>query len=215
MAISLSFPDSTYTTSNKPSVETLKADLSIIETEVNTVDAAISTAISTLLGSLYPVGSIFISASSSMPSTITALGTWARIQGRMIVGASDTDGDFDNGDTGGAKTQNIAHTHTGPSHTHTGPSHTHTGPSHTHTIPTNGELVRGTGGHSGGFDDGAYYATTHNHGGATGASGTANTGAGGTGATGAGGTGNTGSTLSATQSVLNPYKAKYMWRRTV
>jgi hypothetical protein len=35
MALNLAFPDSTYTTSNKPSVDTLKSDLSSIETDVN------------------------------------------------------------------------------------------------------------------------------------------------------------------------------------
>jgi len=33
--LNLSFPDSTYTSANKPSVETLKSDLSLIETGVN------------------------------------------------------------------------------------------------------------------------------------------------------------------------------------
>ena len=35
MAINLSFPDSTYSSSNKPSAVTLKSDLAIIETAVN------------------------------------------------------------------------------------------------------------------------------------------------------------------------------------
>ena len=208
MSISLTFPDSTYTTSNKPSVETLKSDLSIIETEANTVDTAISSAITTVLEAIYPVGSVFISASDTMPSTISDLGTWARIEGKMIVGASDTDGDFDNGDTGGAKTKDVSHTHTGPSHNHSGPSHTHTGPSHTHSIP---ELVRVAGDHgTAGFDLGKYYT----QGATTGSSGTGNTGSGGTGNTGSAGTGNTSSNGSATQDVMNPFKAKYMWERT-
>jgi len=38
--ISLTFPDSTYTSANKPSVETLKSDLAAIETGVNTNQTA-------------------------------------------------------------------------------------------------------------------------------------------------------------------------------
>lgn len=61
------------------------------------------TGITALLQAIYPVGSIFVSASSTMPTLISGIGTWTRIQGKMIVGASDTDTDFDNGDEGGEK----------------------------------------------------------------------------------------------------------------
>ena len=46
------------------------------------------------------------------------------MQGKIAVGVSTTDGDYDLADTGGAKTYDISHTHTGGSHTHTGGSHT-------------------------------------------------------------------------------------------
>jgi len=38
--LDLSFPDSTYTSANKPSVETLKGDLSLIESDVNAHESA-------------------------------------------------------------------------------------------------------------------------------------------------------------------------------
>lgn len=62
--------------------------------------------LSAIFSAIYPVGAIFISGSSTMPALISAIGTWARIEGKFIVGASDSDGDFDVNDTGGAKTHN-------------------------------------------------------------------------------------------------------------
>jgi hypothetical protein len=40
MSVSLNFPDGTYSSSNKPSVVTLKNDLSLIEADLNALDAA-------------------------------------------------------------------------------------------------------------------------------------------------------------------------------
>ena len=42
MSLSLSFPDSVYSSSNKPSDVTLKTDLSLIETEVNSIESDIA-----------------------------------------------------------------------------------------------------------------------------------------------------------------------------
>lgn len=55
----------------------------------------------------YPIGSIYICNSAEDPYLHFGFGTWVRVQGRVIVGVSDSDGDFDLNDTGGAKT----HTH--------------------------------------------------------------------------------------------------------
>lgn len=75
------------------------------------------TAINNVLEAIYPVGAVYVSGSSTMPSLIANIGTWARIEGRFIVGASDTDGDFDNGDTGGHKEMQ-QHQHTMNQHRH-------------------------------------------------------------------------------------------------
>lgn len=56
---------------------------------------------------LMPVGFIYISGVSTNPNTLLGFGTWIRIEGRFIVGVSNTDSDFDLDDIGGAKT----HTH--------------------------------------------------------------------------------------------------------
>ena len=86
--------------------------------------------------SIYPVGAIYISTTSTNPSVLFG-GTWEEIEGKFLLGRSAS---HEAGTTGGEETHQLtasempAHTHTGPSHTHSGPSHTHTGPSHTPTI---------------------------------------------------------------------------------
>ena len=42
MSLNLSFPDSTYTASNKPVAATLKSDLSLIETDVNAIETDVN-----------------------------------------------------------------------------------------------------------------------------------------------------------------------------
>lgn len=129
MAVSLTFPDSTYSSSNKPSTATLKTDLQAIETDHNAHLA--DTTIHFLASTLYPVGSIYINASvSTNPGTLLGFGTWAAYgAGRVIVGLDSGQTEFDTLDeTGGAKT-----------HTLTVPEM----PAHTHTVP--GNNVGGSG----------------------------------------------------------------------
>lgn len=62
----------------------------------------------TAVGSLLmPVGFILTTNNSANPATYYGFGTWSRIEGRLIVGVSDSDGDFDLDDTGGAKSQSL------------------------------------------------------------------------------------------------------------
>src|SRR5690606_1569262 len=65
-----------------------------------------------------PVGSIVVLGVNTNPNSLYGFGTWTRIQGRMIVGVSDTDNDFDLDDTGGAKTHTLTISEM-PSHNHT------------------------------------------------------------------------------------------------
>ena len=90
-----------------------------------------------VISKVYPVGSIYMSVNSTDPGTLFG-GTWERIQGKFLLGASSG---HTAGSTGGAETVKLstaqlpAHTHTGPAHTHTIPGHTHSVPNHTHTVP--------------------------------------------------------------------------------
>lgn len=84
------------------------------------VDAAITSAKSAML----PVGSIVHLNVSTNPNTLYGFGTWARIEGKFIVGVSDSDTDFDLNDTGGAKTVTLTEAQI-PSHTHIQDAHTH------------------------------------------------------------------------------------------
>lgn len=104
-----------------------------------------------ILTNVYPVGSIYISVSSTNPGTLFG-GTWVQITDTFLLAAGTT---YASGTTGGqastsytpagtnsggavgnhtlTTTEIPAHAHGLNSHTHTGPSHTHGLNSHTHT----------------------------------------------------------------------------------
>jgi hypothetical protein len=197
--------------------------------------------VDTILSSIYPVGSVYINATSSTnPATLLGFGTWSAFgAGRVMVGLDSTDTDFDTAEeTGGAKTvtltsaqsgttahshttgnQSASHTHTGPSHNHS-ITHTHT-ISHTHTIGSRS----GTGGWTVAAQAGGASTDTIT----TSDSSNANTGGSSAANTGSGGTGNTGSqsashnhtvnnstaaSASEAHSNVQPYITVYMWKRT-
>jgi hypothetical protein len=96
----------------------------------NTTQLATTAFVTAALGALYPVGSIYINAtSSSNPSTLLGFGTWEAFgAGRMMVGLNASDALFDTAEeTGGSKDAIVV------SHTHTATS-TVTDPGHTHTV---------------------------------------------------------------------------------
>lgn len=70
----------------------------------NEVDAGITAAVSAALQAMMPVGFVVTLGVSTNPATLYGFGTWTRIQGRVVVGVSDSDSDFDLNDTGGSKT---------------------------------------------------------------------------------------------------------------
>jgi len=69
---------------------------------------------------VYPVGSIYVSVVATNPGTLFGVGTWVAFgSGRVLVGLDAGQTEFDTvQEVGGAKTINIAHTHTGPNHVH-------------------------------------------------------------------------------------------------
>lgn len=138
-----------------------------------------------IMEALYPIGAIFVSGSSTVPALVASIGTWTRIEGRFIVGASDTDGDFDNGDTGGAKSFNNEHDHLLPfgwdgNNDYAAATSSNGSPLFGSTVQTHHRATRSNGGFS---DAGARLAFTKDK-------------------------------QSTSQSILPPYKAKYMWERT-
>ena len=77
------------------------------------------------LQAVYPVGSVYINASSTTnPATLLGFGTWVEFgAGRVLVGQNASDALFDTlEETGGSKDAiAVSHTHTisDPGHTHT------------------------------------------------------------------------------------------------
>lgn len=85
-----------------------------------------------IVDSIYPVGSIYMSVSSTSPATLFG-GSWTQLKDRFLLGAGDT---YANGGTGGTATVTLT-TSQMPSHTHTftGSSATTSSNSHSHTVP--------------------------------------------------------------------------------
>jgi hypothetical protein len=106
----------------------------------NTTQLATTAFVTAALGAIYPVGSIYINAtSSSNPNTLLGFGTWTAFgAGRVMVGLDASDALFDTAEeTGGSKNATLV------SHTHTA---TVTDPGHNHSIAaglTGSDLVGG------------------------------------------------------------------------
>lgn len=86
-----------------------------------------------LLDHVYPVGSIYMSVSQTSPATLFG-GTWAKIEGKFLLGASS---EYTNASSGGNASVTLT-TLNLPSHTHTFNGSTVTSGNqnvgHTHTV---------------------------------------------------------------------------------
>ena len=160
--------------------------------------------IKSLVGEMYPVGSIYMSVKNTNPSTYFG-GTWvAWGAGRVPVGVNTSDSNFSTVEkTGGASTVTLTASQM-PSHTHTftGSSATTSTVSHSHTIPNTVGNNSGSGTKcetwSNASDSGRTLTSSSNsHSHTVTAKGTnAKTGGGGA------------------HSNLQPYITCYMWKRT-
>ena len=132
---------------------------------------------------LYPVGSVYISFSSTNPATLFG-GTWTRLKDRMLMASGDS---YAPNTTGGSATKTIAvsnlpaHNHTVNASTHShsvttagGGSHTHTASSssagsHTHTINSAGNHYHGAMGEKNTYPSlYGFYNSSNTHQGASG-----------------------------------------------
>lgn len=170
------------------------------------------------INKIYPVGSIYLSTSSTNPSSLFG-GTWEQIKDKFLIGAGNS---YSGGDTGGSAT----HTHTNPTtgsttltvdqipgHTHTRGTMNITGGYNVYwsTVNAPSGAFYGTnptknGSEQGGGSTTQYYDTINFDASRTWSGNTSSTG-GGQGHTHT--MGNTGST-----SNIPPYLAVYMWKRT-
>lgn len=117
----------------------------------------------------WPVGSIFITITTTDPATLLGGGTWVRFgEGKMLVGQSATETEFDTAEeTGGAKTVTLTEANL-PAHAHS-ISHAHANATagsagaHTHT-PSIGTFrcYVGTGGSGASAGAGAEFAQVGN-----------------------------------------------------
>lgn len=114
-----------------------------IDQRVRDLEAKLATTTfkTTLLGMIYPVGSIYMSLNNVSPQTFLG-GTWEALDdGKVLLGANST---YTAGSTGGATTHKIT-TAELPAHNHT--ASTGASGAHTHTASTNST---GAHTHSGG-----------------------------------------------------------------
>ena len=149
---------------------------------------------------IYPIGSVYLSVSSTSPASLFG-GTWEQIKDQFLLAAGDT---YNAGTTGGSATINLQHYHTTSAHTLTTseiPAHQHK--EHNNLVgwrnsssETIGDLFQyatapksfNTNDKNKYYTDSAGSGGSHSH-------------------------GNTGNALSASQSILPPYLAVYMWKR--
>ena len=103
-------------------------------------DHLLAPAVLQVLQAVYPIGSIYCSYGSTSPATLFGFGSWAKIEGRFLLGANAT---YGLGSTGGSATVTLtvnqipAHNHSAStasagSHTHT--ASTASAGAHTHTV---------------------------------------------------------------------------------
>jgi hypothetical protein len=162
----------------------------------STTQLATTAFVTAALNALYPVGSIYINAtSSSNPSTLLGFGTWTAFgAGRVMVGLDAGNAAFDTAEETGGSADAIVVSHT---HTATSTS-TVTDAGHTHPVPAGDQLGGAIAGYAGSFNITGTYPSSSNTTGITVATATTNA--------------STGS--SGTNANLQPYIVVRMWKRT-
>ena len=127
-----------------------------------------------LFDTIYPVGSIYMSAVNTSPSTLFG-GTWEQIKDTFLLSAGDT---YNAGTTGGEAEHTLttsempshnhsftgtAHSHGLNSHTHTVGAHSHGLNSHTHTYDKSATATGAASGNTGSTTLTINQIPSHNH----------------------------------------------------
>ena len=157
----------------------------------NTTQIATTAFVVSALATLYPVGSIYINATSSTnPATLLGFGTWTAFgAGRVMVGFNASDPLFDTAEeTGGSKDAVVV------SHTHTATSSV-SDPGHSHNLPVGGASGGGETQTGNPFSDNRVTSVA-----STGISVSTTVASSG---------------VSGTNANIQPYITVYMWKRTV
>lgn len=182
----------------------------------NTQQIATTAFVQQALQAMYPVGSIYINASSTTnPSSLLGFGTWVAFgEGKVLVGQNTSDTLFDTlEETGGSKDSTVvSHTHgvstiSGTANSAGAHTHTITDPGHRHSSSIGSISDSGNGDPQRLIYGGTTYTTTNTTGISINSSGahthTVSL------------TGNTDSTgSSGTDANLQPYVVVKMWKRT-
>lgn len=222
MQVSTTFPDSTYTSSNLPSADTLKADIAALETAHNDTDTkSVKTTDVSLVGVSFFLDEDAMTSNSAVKvSSQQAIKAYVdtMVQSLFPVGSIYTAVvgtnpatllGFGTWEAFGAGRVIVGHN---PSDTDFDTAeekggaktvsidHTHKGPSHTHTYSgtTGGASAAGEA-DSANEEPFAAQIHTHDYSGTTAAGGTGNTGA---------------MSANATPSIVQPFIVAYMWKRT-
>lgn len=180
----------------------------------NTTQLATTAFVQAALKAMYPVGSVYINASSSTnPATLLGFGTWVTVgDGKVLVNQDTADTSFDTlGETGGSKDAIVvSHTHTGTTGNQSA-DHTHSGTtagsgSHSHTmlsVVSGGNNFANSGPYTGGTGTTSTVGD-HTHSFSTGGVSANHTHSFTTASTGS----------SGTNANLQPYVTVKMWKRT-
>ena len=105
--------------SNKLDTSTYESYVESMELEMARLENAINAVESSVLNKMYPVGSIYMTFSSSNPHDLFG-GSWVKLEDRFLVGS----GSKNVGETGGEETHTLTSNEM-PSHTHSQNAHNH------------------------------------------------------------------------------------------
>ena len=95
-----------------------------------------------VLQAVYPVGSIYCSYGTTSPATLFGFGTWAKIEGRFLLGANSS---YSLGSTGGAASHTLTINEI-PAHNHSASSNSTGAHTHAITVNSNGAHTHTTSG---------------------------------------------------------------------